>query len=198
VPQYIGLEYSLGSLFASGFEFARRICGDARRLPLADASVECLFSFATLEHVPDLDLAFAEMDRVLQPGGMLVLKPAWHCTRYTTELIPVRSYRELNARQKLTKAMLPVLRSKLYKVLTWTPWRLSRRLTSRQRNPLRWRRLTPYYGEDWISDADATSGIDCHEGILYFTCRDYTCHSHRNVIRQLLAGHDIVVLQKHA
>ncbi len=158
--------------------------------------MECVFSFNTLEHVDELALAFEEIDRVLQPGGMLVLKPAWHCARYTTELIPVRAYRDLNARQKLTKALLPVFRSRPYKLLTWTPPRLLRRLTCRPDNPLRWTRMTPYCGEDWISDADASSGIDCHEAILYFTSRNYACDSHRTVLSQVLAGHDIVVLRK--
>jgi hypothetical protein len=38
VPMYIGLEYALESLFARGFEPFARLCGDARRLPLADSS----------------------------------------------------------------------------------------------------------------------------------------------------------------
>jgi SAM-dependent methyltransferase len=196
VPQYIGLEYAFEALFADGFESATRLCGDAHRLPLADSSMECVFSFNTLEHVPELDRAFEEIDRVLKPGGVLVLKPAWHCTRYTTELIPVLSYRELNARQKVTKALLPLIRSRPYKLLTWLPGRLLRRITQRRENPLRWGRLTPYHGEAWISDADAVSSIDCHEGILYFTSRDYSCCSHPGALRQLLAGHDIVVLEK--
>jgi SAM-dependent methyltransferase len=196
VPGYLGLDYSLESLFAAGFEPFARLCGDARRLPLADSSVECVFSFNTLEHVPDVDLAFEEIDRVLKPGGTLVLKPAWHCTRYTTELIPVLPYRELNARQKVTKALLPVIQSKPYKLLTRAPWRLRRRITRRRENPLRFGRLTPYHGDAWISDADATSSIDCHEGILYFTTRDYVCHSHPTALKQILAGHDVVVLEK--
>jgi SAM-dependent methyltransferase len=196
VPQYIGLEYALESLFASGFEAAARVCGDARRLPMADASMECIFSFNVLEHVAEPDLAFAEVDRVLRPGGLLVLKPAWHCTRYTTELIPVKHYGELNLRQKLTKALLPLIKSRPYKLATRVPWRLARRLTRTANNPLRWKRLTPNYGEVWISDANAAAGIDCQEAILHYTSRGYQCHSHPTAVRQLLAGHDIVVLQK--
>jgi SAM-dependent methyltransferase len=196
VPGYIGLEYSLVSLLARGFEDASRVCGDARRLPVADASMECVFSFNTLEHVAEPDLAFAEIDRVLRGGGLLVLKPAWHCTQYTTELIPVRTYAQLNARQKLTKALLPLLRSRAYKLITRIPWRLMRRITGRTQNPLSWKRLTPYYGAEWISDADAAAGLDCHEAILYFSCRGYECLSHRSPASQVLAGHDIVVLRK--
>ena len=196
MPDYIGLEYSLSSLLADGFESASRICGDARWLPLADQSVECVFSFNTLEHVPDVGTAFSEMDRVLRRGGYLVLKPAWHCTRYITELIPILPYAELNVRQKLVKALLPLIRSKVYKCLARVPVRIVRRITSGANAPLHWGRLTPYHGEAWISDADAVASIDCHEGILYYVNRGYTCLSHPTGIRQILAGHDLVLLQK--
>jgi SAM-dependent methyltransferase len=196
MPNYIGLEYSLSSLLADGFESAARVCGDARWLPLAAESVECVFSFNTLEHVPDVEMAFGEMDRVLRRGGFLVLKPAWHCTRYITELIPVLPFSQLKPRQRLIKALLPLLKSKIYKCATRIPARIVRRLTSSANAPLRWGRLTPYHGDAWISDADAVASIDCHEGIFYYVSRGYTCLSHPTAIRQILAGHDLVVLQK--
>lgn len=196
VPGYVGLEYSLQSLLAPGFEHADRVCGDATDLPFGDGSMECVCSFNVLEHVQEVGRAFAEIDRVLKPGGYLVLKPAWHCTRYTTELIPVLPYRELSLRQKLVKALLPVLKSKPYKAATQVPWRAFRRLTARRGGPLRWGRLTPYHGEAWIADADAVASLDCHEGIFYFVGRGYACLSHPSALRQLLAGHDLVVLRK--
>ena len=196
VPNFIGLEYSLESLLADGFDPFSRLCADARLIPLADAGAECIFSFNTLEHVPDVDLAFAEMDRVLKPGGFLVLKPAWHCTRYNTELIPVLPYQQLNLRQKLTKALLPLFTSKLYKLITKVPYRFWRRITCRKNNPLSWGKLTPYHGDLWIADADATASIDSHEAILYYQSRGYQCLSHVGISKQLLAGHDIVILRK--
>ena len=45
------------------------IAGDATRLPLADASVDaCTMAFG-IRNIPDRDAAFAEMLRVLTPGG---------------------------------------------------------------------------------------------------------------------------------
>lgn len=52
---------------------ARAICADAQRLPLADASVDLLFSSLCLQWVEDLPAALAEFRRVLRPGGMLLL-----------------------------------------------------------------------------------------------------------------------------
>jgi SAM-dependent methyltransferase len=51
----------------------RFIQGSALTLPLASASFDVIGSYATLEHLPDVDLAFREMLRVLRPGGWLVL-----------------------------------------------------------------------------------------------------------------------------
>jgi malonyl-CoA O-methyltransferase len=47
------------------------VCGDAMRLPLADASVDLVFSNLTLQWCTDLDAAFGEFRRVLRPRGLL-------------------------------------------------------------------------------------------------------------------------------
>ena len=51
--------------------FARfaRLCGDALRLPLKDSSVDLIFSNLMLQWCDDLDLALAEIRRVLRPDG---------------------------------------------------------------------------------------------------------------------------------
>ena len=196
VPQFIGLEYSVQALCVHGFESFHRVSGDASVLPFSTGSMQLVFSFNTLEHVPQIQPAFSEIDRVCAPGGFVILKPAWHCTRYVTELIPVRAYSQLNLRQKLVKALLPLIRSKPYKLLAKLPWRAWRRLRSTGPSVLKYRKLEPYQGANWISDADAEVSLDCHEGILYFVSRGYECLSHSSVFRQLLAGHDIVVIRK--
>ncbi len=47
--------------------------GDATVLPLADASVDVVISNGVLNLVPEKDRAFAEIARVLRPGGRLQL-----------------------------------------------------------------------------------------------------------------------------
>ncbi|MBO0841427.1 MAG: class I SAM-dependent methyltransferase, partial [Sciscionella sp.] len=42
------------------------------RLPYADASFDLVVGHAVLDHIPDLDQAFAEIMRVLKPGGRFV------------------------------------------------------------------------------------------------------------------------------
>jgi malonyl-CoA O-methyltransferase len=56
--------------------FARKpaqLCADARALPLADASVDVLFSNLCLQWVDDLDALFAGFRRVLKPHGLLLV-----------------------------------------------------------------------------------------------------------------------------
>ncbi len=55
--------------------FARRplpVCADARALPLADASVDVLFSNLCLQWVEDFDAVLAGFRRVLKPHGLLL------------------------------------------------------------------------------------------------------------------------------
>ena len=49
------------------------VCADARALPLADGSVDVLFSNLCLQWIEDLPAVFAGFRRVLKPGGLMVL-----------------------------------------------------------------------------------------------------------------------------
>ncbi len=49
------------------------VCADARALPLADGSVDVLFSNLCLQWVEDLPAVFAGFRRVLKPDGLMVL-----------------------------------------------------------------------------------------------------------------------------
>lgn len=46
---------------------------DARHLAFGEASFDKIYSFHMIEHIPDLGRVFAEMDRVLEPGGRVLL-----------------------------------------------------------------------------------------------------------------------------
>jgi len=46
---------------------------DAQRLEFPDASFDKIYSFHAIEHIPDVARALSEMDRVLKPGGTVLL-----------------------------------------------------------------------------------------------------------------------------
>ncbi|AHE99634.1 malonyl-ACP O-methyltransferase BioC [Thioalkalivibrio paradoxus] len=70
-----GLDFAQGMALrarAQGRWFRRpwAICADMERLPLADASFDLAISAAALQWVTDLDRVFAEVRRVVAPGGL--------------------------------------------------------------------------------------------------------------------------------
>ncbi len=53
---------------------------DATRLPFADNSIDCVYSFGVLHHIPEIDQVVREIHRVLKPGGgrvMIALYYKW-------------------------------------------------------------------------------------------------------------------------
>ena len=56
---------------------------DAAELPFPDSSFDLVFGHAVLHHLPDLDAAFQEFRRVLEPGGTLLFcgEPSRHGDR---------------------------------------------------------------------------------------------------------------------
>ncbi len=75
---------------------APTVCADGYALPFADASLDVVCLFDTLEHLPDEGAALQEIHRVLRPGGIAWFSvPAYqflyanndrvarHCRRYT-------------------------------------------------------------------------------------------------------------------
>jgi SAM-dependent methyltransferase len=75
----IGVDLSLPML-ARHTRLVARVCGDARRLPFADASFDLISSSLMVGDVADLDGWVSEAARVLAPGGHLVYSdfhPSW-------------------------------------------------------------------------------------------------------------------------
>lgn len=54
------------------FRKFERVCGDAMRLPLSSGSVDILFSSLMLQWCDPLDVALAEVRRVLKPEGLFI------------------------------------------------------------------------------------------------------------------------------
>jgi SAM-dependent methyltransferase len=50
---------------------AETVATEAENLPFEDESFDIVFGHAVLHHIPDLERAFVEFQRVLRPGGMI-------------------------------------------------------------------------------------------------------------------------------
>ncbi|QSB17403.1 class I SAM-dependent methyltransferase [Natronosporangium hydrolyticum] len=95
---------------------ALAVRGDVRRLPFPDESFDVVVAAEVLEHVPDDEMAMAELARVLRPGGVAaVTVPRWWperiCWALSTEYhqVPgghVRIYRGRQLRARLRRVGL--------------------------------------------------------------------------------------------
>lgn len=63
-------QVSVGQERGGGVTWAR---GEATALPYRDESFDAAVACLVIEHVPDLDAAFAEVSRVLRPGGSFLI-----------------------------------------------------------------------------------------------------------------------------
>jgi SAM-dependent methyltransferase len=204
-PGWHGIEYS-----STAVDLARRMYGpdlpitegDARQLPCASGSVDFLFSFAALEHVPDVHLAFEEIARVLRPGGWALLSPAWNCRSWTVKKLQQRPYSELGLAEKIGKLLIPLRDHVLYRGAMAFPRRLARelRLSSGQSVPLDYRRLEPdltlWDRYPHISDDDAFVSIDAHSALVHLASRGWKSSSHPTFWRRLTCGGIEILVQK--
>ncbi len=87
-----GLFRKAGAPFVCGLDVVDEIGRDCRmdgityvqasaeKMPFGDSEFDLVYSFATMEHVPDIHRAFSEMARVLALGGYIysVASPLWN------------------------------------------------------------------------------------------------------------------------
>ncbi len=73
----VGVEIASDAVSHAAANYAdpklRFLQGDARAIPLADASVDVVVSFETIEHFDGQDGFVSEVHRVLRPGGLLIV-----------------------------------------------------------------------------------------------------------------------------
>jgi len=203
-PRWRGIEYSATAVEQGKSRYGAAIAleqGDATALACPDSSVDFLFTFATLEHVPEIEIALEEFRRVLTPGGTLVLAPAWNCRPWTVAKLAQRPYSELAIRQKIGKALIPVRENLAFRMAVALPMRFAREALSLVRPvPLQYRCLYPDASliakYSHVADDDAFVSIDAHAALVYLTGRGFESLSHPHVWQRLICRGEPVVMRR--
>jgi len=120
----LGIDLAFGMLAEARRRHARDahwLCADATRLPLADGALDLVFSNLAIQWCRDLPALFAELHRVLAPGGMALINTlgpgtlaevadAWSHPERTTAVepfVPAAQYRAMIQRVGLHGRLTP-------------------------------------------------------------------------------------------
>jgi uncharacterized protein YbaR (Trm112 family)/SAM-dependent methyltransferase len=197
---YVALDLSLTALKKFIGSGHARVCGSAERLPFRSDTFQVLISRYTLEHIIRPERAYAEILRVLKPGGTGYLFPSWNCSQWNCDGIPVRPYRDLTWPQKFTKLTLPLRTSVLWKGLTRVPWRIWRALKYHLDSgptQLAYKSLRPDYETFWMSDSDACCDLDVYESLVYYKSRGCEIiHPGPSILKPVVARAEPVIFKK--
>lgn len=95
---------------------------DARRLPLPASSVDCAYSFATMYIIDDVEPIYAELARVLVPGGFAVLELG-NALSFATLVARQYDHIAQHSRRRVGEH-LESLRRHGFRVVTWRAFQL--------------------------------------------------------------------------
>ena len=207
-PNWQGFEYA-----DSAVALAKKIYGpqldiveaDGRDLPLAANSVDFLFSFDALEHIPEVERAFDEIVRTIKPNGAGYLHPAWNCRAWQVTKLGIRPYSELSLSAKIGKFLIPLRDNLFFRLACNLPGRVVRELRlllGEKAIPLQYRPLVPdvslWDRYDRDADDDAFVSMDAHAALTYFVSRGWATPSHPGFRRRFLVRAGGILVRKPA
>jgi SAM-dependent methyltransferase len=167
VADYTGLDIAPT---AARFYHKPFVAGTATAMPFKDNEFDALWSIWVLEHISNPETALKEIRRVVKPGGLIYLQPAWDCVSWAADGYDARPYSDFGLYGKLVKASTVIRRNQRFKVLYRRPIHLIRSFAGSPTR-LHYRRLTPNYREYWQADSDAVVSLDQTELAHWFASR---------------------------
>jgi SAM-dependent methyltransferase len=196
VKHWIGLDISE----IAGKQVRNRfLCGSAENIPLAQESVDAIWSITFLEHSPQPEVALSEMVRVLKNGGILFLAPAWRVPPWRPMGFEVKSFKELTLIGKFFKLLLPILNNLWMKGIFWIPFRALRELRwtlFRKPAKLFYMPFKPNIEEFLLPDSDACNSIDQHEALIWFLSRGFVQPEPANILDRILIRSGPLIISK--
>ena len=173
VEDYTGIDISRT---AASFYHKPFVAGTATAMPFADHEFDAAWSIWVIEHIPNPEAALSEIRRVVKPGGLIYMLPAWDCTPWAAQGYEARPYEDFGIRGKLVKASIPIRTLREFWFVTALPNRVIRSAASAWGpTRLHYSRLTPNYKEYWQPDSDAVNSLDRAEMAMWFETRGDTC-----------------------
>jgi SAM-dependent methyltransferase len=176
---------------------------DAQYLSFQSNYFDGIFTWATLEHVPNPDKAFREIHRVLKRARSALIAPAWNCRSWTVKKIEQQPLNELSIKEKIELFSIPIREHIVYRALFALPkrcWDELHLFFNKGEVSLRYKSLQPNYEliEKYghVSDDDALADIDIHSAILFFKSRGYIIKSHPSFFSRLFSRHEPLIVQK--
>jgi len=169
------------------------------RYPFEDGMFDAIWTITVYEHIPDLQQALLEIERLLKPGGVVFFAPAWQCRPWAAAGYAVRPYSDFNWKGRLIKASIPIRDSVLWRSMFVFPKRFVRHflfVMGYRFNEIRYRKLKANYETYWVSDSDACNSIDPHDAILWFLSHGFECLSHPSVSRMFFVRNGTLVFRK--
>jgi len=154
------------------------VLASATAMPFKDGEFDAIWSIWVLEHVPNPESALREMRRVVKPGGVILLAPAWFCTSWAADGYPVRPYSDFGLGGRITKASLVLRASPAFALFYTVPIRVMRQTASivgTSPTAFHYTRLKPNYEKYWMPDSDAVNSMDPLEAALWFESRGDRC-----------------------
>jgi len=175
VENYVGLDISTS---AQRYYHKPYVLASATAMPFHDNEFDAAWTIWVLEHVPNPESALREMRRVVKPGGVILLGPAWFCTTWAAQGYEVRPYSDFGIGGKAAKASLPLTSSAMFRLSYIFPTRGLRYLAAKATpgpTSFHYSRLTPNYKKYWVADSDAVNSMDPLEAVLWFESRGDRC-----------------------